>query len=74
MNFGFGWLFFEFEWQSFRNNADLIAPDTDNLVGIAQFDNIVAELLHFGGFFAQDVFEQGSFGVDLNIGEFADIQ
>ena len=65
---------FKFQRQPLGDDSDIISPDTNYLTSVAKSDDIVAKLLHFGSFLADDVLEEGSFGVDLDVWEFTNIQ
>lgn len=61
------------ERESFGKYAYFLIFNSDGFCGVAELDDVVPDFLHFGILLIDDALEEGSFGMDLNIRQSADI-
>ena len=66
--------FFELHRDAFRSNADLLTLDTYYFDGVAETSDLIFHLGYLSGLAADYGFEEGCFGVELDIGQFAYLQ
>lgn len=58
---------------SLGGDSHFFALDSDDFDGIAQAGDMFLHVKHVCAFAAYDRLEEGSFGVELHIGQFADV-
>ena len=66
--------FLQFQRHSFRRYSYFFALNSDGFDGVAETDNLFFHFLRLCWFFGYYSFDEGFSGVELNIGQFTDIQ